>query len=241
MLVNIYIDTKEKKPFLDKLQENNIIFTTKSLNVGDILFSDHNNQELLIIERKTLDDLASSLNDGRYKEQKLRLKTCSCRVIYLIEGETWNKFYHKTFDEEKLKGCIINTMVRDKISVYRTKNMDDTIEFIKDIYKRLPKYMNEMNKNEEDKYEIKLKKKDNITNNICYINQLRQIPGVSQTFAEKIAENYPTMKQLFNAYNNIGEEDEKQKKQMLKNIMVTDKRKLGPVLSERIYNFLYFE
>lgn len=41
-----------------------------------------------ICERKTADDLAASIIDGRYDEQKFRLKNCDINnVIYLIEGK----------------------------------------------------------------------------------------------------------------------------------------------------------
>lgn len=40
-----------------------------------------------IVERKTADDLAASIMDGRYEEQKFRLKGCGINnVIYLVEG-----------------------------------------------------------------------------------------------------------------------------------------------------------
>ena len=40
-----------------------------------------------IVERKTADDLAASIMDGRYEEQKYRLKTCGINnVVYLVEG-----------------------------------------------------------------------------------------------------------------------------------------------------------
>ena len=40
-----------------------------------------------IVERKTGSDLASSIIDGRYEEQKFRLKNCGINnVIYLVEG-----------------------------------------------------------------------------------------------------------------------------------------------------------
>ena len=40
-----------------------------------------------LIERKTADDLAASILDGRYEEQKFRLKSCGIsNVIYLVEG-----------------------------------------------------------------------------------------------------------------------------------------------------------
>ena len=40
-----------------------------------------------IVERKTADDLAASIMDGRYEEQKYRLKNCGINnVVYLVEG-----------------------------------------------------------------------------------------------------------------------------------------------------------
>ena len=40
-----------------------------------------------ITERKTADDLAASIMDGRYEEQKYRLKNCGINnVVYLVEG-----------------------------------------------------------------------------------------------------------------------------------------------------------
>ena len=42
------------------------------LPLGDIIICDEE-EELLIIERKTLQDLAASIKDGRYEEQSYRL------------------------------------------------------------------------------------------------------------------------------------------------------------------------
>lgn len=40
-----------------------------------------------IAERKTFNDLSSSIIDGRYSEQKLRLKDCRIRnTMYIVEG-----------------------------------------------------------------------------------------------------------------------------------------------------------
>ena len=40
-----------------------------------------------IMERKKADDLASSIIDGRYKDQKYRLKNCGIsNVYYVYEG-----------------------------------------------------------------------------------------------------------------------------------------------------------
>lgn len=243
-MINIIVDCKEKQKFTDTLKKYNN-FTIRSLDMGDIIFQ-YKNTNVLYIERKTINDLASSLNDGRYHEQKTRLK--GKNVIYLIEGDydkDLNKIYNKTFDKEKFKGCLINTMVRDNINIYLTKNMEESAIFIKDISKRLPKYVNKLvgemdnkfiNINNEDftySNSLKVKKKDNITPQVCFINQLRQISGVSILIAQKIVDEYLSMSNLICKYNEC--ED---KENMLRDIKINN-RKIGPVLSKRIYYYLF--
>ena len=45
----------------------------KQLDLGDIIICDEEGSELLMFERKTPSDLASSIIDGRYNEQSFRL------------------------------------------------------------------------------------------------------------------------------------------------------------------------
>ena len=44
----------------------------QNLLIGDYIFK-HNDELITIIERKTIEDFAASINDGRYREQKERL------------------------------------------------------------------------------------------------------------------------------------------------------------------------
>ena len=48
----------------------------KSLPIGDVIISNDDREEKLIIERKTMRDLASSIRDNRYNEQSYRLDEC---------------------------------------------------------------------------------------------------------------------------------------------------------------------
>jgi ERCC4-type nuclease len=75
---------------------------------------------IIIIERKTLNDLSASIKDGRYKEQKERLVhslKSNVRKIMLIEGEKMSDFKlpAKTFDS-----VVVNTMLRDNIHIHIT-------------------------------------------------------------------------------------------------------------------------
>ncbi len=62
-----------------------------NLPLGDIILVDDSTTiEKVIIERKTLYDLAASIKDGRYNEQSFRLNNVSLpnhNIIYLIEGD----------------------------------------------------------------------------------------------------------------------------------------------------------
>ena len=57
------------------INKNNSDITLESvqLSVGDIIIQDDDETELLVIERKSVKDLAASITDGRYSEQSFRL------------------------------------------------------------------------------------------------------------------------------------------------------------------------
>ena len=110
MKIIIDVDYREKKliKFLNILQKDfnysHLEINTKDLPLGDIIISKTNKlnekKELMIIERKNLNDLASSIRDGRYKEQSYRLSNTGLHnhnIVYLIEGNiaTWSNRYTK--------------------------------------------------------------------------------------------------------------------------------------------------
>lgn len=63
---------------------------TAQLPIGDIIVKTDENKEVLIIERKTFQDLLASIKDGRYEEQSHRLTHSTGipthNIIYLLEG-----------------------------------------------------------------------------------------------------------------------------------------------------------
>ena len=84
------IDNRERK-VIDCISKKNIEYKLTNLNIGDYIFAYNPKEDnpKVIIERKTVDDLASSIKDGRYKEQKVRLlneQNNGHQIIYIIEG-----------------------------------------------------------------------------------------------------------------------------------------------------------
>ena len=145
MSYSLHIDYREHK-LKSYFKDINLVYNKKKVNVvienldlGDIVIK-KNNKELLVIERKTLSDLHSSINDGRYKEQKKRLMEnfISFQIVYLIENCNID-FIKKKFKyvESIITGSIINSTFRDNIKILRTNNIDDSINYIKTLVKKV--------------------------------------------------------------------------------------------------------
>ena len=226
MNVQIIVDSRETKLFsllterdLD-IYKDNISIQKEQLELGDIhiIF----NEITYIYERKTVNDLLSSIKDGRYKEQKNRLLANSFNNNYIIEGDTITS--NKNFKNQKtLTSVYLNSIYRDKINVFFTTNIDDTATFllllVSKIIEKPENYLNENNKISQDYIDvckIKSQKNKNIDKDTCYLLQLSQIPNISKEIAKKIKEIYPTMYSLINALQQ--QPDEKSKISLLTKI-----------------------
>ena len=125
MSFELLIDSREKI-LKEYFHEEHFV----NLDVGDIIIK-KNEQIVLVIERKTINDLKCSIVDGRWKEQKTRLlnNIPRERIIYLIEGNILKKTTMKG-GSKTLIGATINCMLRDGIKVYKTTNVKETVMFI---------------------------------------------------------------------------------------------------------------
>ena len=220
-----------------------------NLTLGDIILKYENNI-ILLIERKTTEDLASSIRDGRHKEQKYRLMNSelnSKNILFLIEGEL-KDMKHGKVDKKTLQGSILNTMFRDGLQVYRTENIKETIYFVERLMDKVLKdkkcvsnLVEEIPETKLDYVDTKvLSKKKCLTPKVYNQLVLMQIPGVSKIFVETIMEKYSSIKKIINEYNNLIEE--KERENLLTELELKGKkRKIGKVISKRIYEFLFSE
>jgi ERCC4-type nuclease len=108
----------------------NITVVTENLPLGDVIICDENNVERLIIERKSIRDLSSSIKDGRYEEQSYRLNGSpfsNHNIIYLIEGDLNSKFLFKDrIDKISLYSAMFSLNHYKGFSVLRTFSIDET-------------------------------------------------------------------------------------------------------------------
>jgi crossover junction endonuclease MUS81 len=224
--MNLIIDTRERK-LIELLKKNKtkLQFEVKHLDIGDIIFEEIKSKEnKIVIERKTIQDLLSSIVDGRYKEQKMRLLSSNYNIMYIIEGEIADKKIYTSIVSMSLEG----------INVIYSATIGDTIHIISKMYKKLLKngFKNEKNKNVNYSTVVKICKKKNMTPTVCAIAQLSQIPGVSNNTAMIIIDMYETI-------GNLVLQFEKLNPNMLSEIKINGKRRLGDKKSCDIYKFLF--
>ena len=132
----IKIDTREQELFIkcQKVIEENLKFKdikliSETLPLGDIIINDGTN-DCVIIERKTLTDLAASIKDGRYDEQSYRLNGIhhhNHNIIYLIEGDMHNfNTFKARIDKQTLYSAMFSIQYFKGFSVMRSNNIFET-------------------------------------------------------------------------------------------------------------------
>lgn len=109
------------------------------LVIGDAtLRSGDNDDDIILFERKTLNDLAASIRDGRYKEQSFRMnqycELANHNIIYIIEGDM-TKYADKTpgsnpISKKALYSAMFSMLYLKGFSVFRTSNVRETADLI---------------------------------------------------------------------------------------------------------------
>ncbi|XP_072232217.1 crossover junction endonuclease MUS81 [Leuresthes tenuis] len=264
-----------KQELVKELQRNGVHFDIRKLNVGDFLWVAREKvaplpgqlrapagKELVldyIIERKRMDDLCGSIIDGRFREQKFRLKRCGLRrPIYLVEGSA-AAASHLSLPETTLQQAIVNTQVVDGFFVKRVQDVRESAAYLTVMTRYLTKlYQNCLlicrsrelegdgwSDTEEGgspscslmsfaEFNYGAVKNKCQTVREVFARQLMQISGLSGDKATAILEQYSTPHSLLTAYERCANEAEKEK--LLSCIRYGKlKRNVGPALSRTVY------
>jgi ERCC4-type nuclease len=233
-------ETKLKEFFSNsKFEYESVIY--ENLVHGDIqIIFNGEESPLFIFERKTIDDLIASIKDGRYKNQKAILLESGYetkQIYYIIEGPLkWNSQPKQSIDKT-VHGAIINTLLRDKIGIFYTRNIEETFELIRCIYQRVKddpsKYKKETIEIEKQIKTLSIKDKNNPET--CFKNMLCQIPHVNIRSAEAIVSQYQTMQNLIYTLKPKSQEEKSQELNQLK----INNRKISSKVVESIIEYLF--
>jgi len=181
------------------------------LHLGDVIISDDDGIELLIIERKTIRDLVASIKDGRYEEQSFRLNNIGIpnhNIIYLIEGDL--NFYdagYMRMPKKTLYSAMFGLNYYKGFSLVRTAHIAETAEYIlrmSDKMKRKGAVLGYYNGGEQEPIKnyceiVKKVKKNNITPENIGSILLSQIPSISSVTALVIMAKFDSLHALLKA------------------------------------------
>jgi ERCC4-type nuclease len=226
------------------------VLRSESLPVGDVIISSSDGAtDYLVFERKSLQDLASSICDGRYKEQSLRLQAFprvhAHNVVYVVEGD-FSRYSARFSNIGKgaLQSAMCSLNYYKGFSVVRTMSVAETFEIIHS-------YANKLSGGDKRPHDsqggvrgamlgtvgycsalkVKQVKCENITpQNIGEI-MLCNIPGISNKTAAAVMKKYTTLRALMDALKEGGDA-------CLADIRLETQRKLSKQCIQNIYNFL---
>jgi len=212
--MQLLVDAREPKSLVANLnvlkEKSNIDVSIiqKNLTIGDYIFYDEiNSKELLIIERKSLADLESSIKDGRYKEQSFRLNESPLHnhnIIYLLEGAIIN--YKNVEFKSTLYSTLFSLNYYKGFSVINVLNQNESCDLLLAIASKLIRenkpgfYCQPLTStnlvNPEYSVILKSTKKSHITKDNIFTIMLKQIPGISNVSALALVSEFKTMENL---------------------------------------------
>lgn len=127
-------------------QEPDISFSVKTLDLADIEYLGVKGQRFLF-ERKTIKDLASSLNDGRFKDQKDRLlgvleREPQTAIAYILEGSMKggeNDIIQGRIRLGMVRSLLYTIQLRYRIPIIYTNGIQDTATWVRRFHRHLGK------------------------------------------------------------------------------------------------------
>lgn len=257
--MHLVIDSHEKALFdaLTPLLSN---VSMEPLLLGDILIRetvDKESPSWLLIERKSINDLLSSIKDKRYDEQSLRLSQASemhlHNIIYLVEGLLPSSFGQNEEIKRKRR-VVFSSMVSLQqfkgFSLMRTNSLEETAEWLVYLVQKLQMdfekkgkrllYSNLTSTTQADagvhvpySEVVHKAKKENFTAENIGAVMLSQIPGISSASATELLSPFNGNIACF-----IQAATEDPKGVLFEGIMPQSKKKIRKNVAESIYRLM---
>lgn len=267
-----------KEETVRHLQRCGVNYDRRNLNIGDFLwiarerveevpgqYHQREPRELVlpyIVERKRLDDLWQSVKDGRYEEQKFRLKGCGLKhLYYLIEDfPTKREFWGRAggggnlVTPEAIEQAIANTAVQEGFTVKRTDDQKGTIEYLTMVTRLLRRKYQHLTLRSCTQTDIAdglvgrrdttllpfkhfnetSRKNKDLKVGEVWAKMLLRLKGLSVDMAYAIVTRYPTLRDLLDAYSACSTPTEKIK--LINEITygIENKRKIPKNVAEAV-------
>lgn len=204
--LRIVVDERERKSGIpDLLKKIGLQVDIKTLPVGDYIVGPE-----MVVERKSISDLISSVFDGRLFVQCNRLKEHFANPVLLMEGNVDD--LDKIVDNPLIfYGAISSVALDFKIPVIPTASADHTVKLLISMCSR---------KEQNGPFLKKIKKYTDIQRQ--QLSTLSSLPGVGEKTAIRMLEKFGSPLKVFNAtlvelskVEGLGESRAKKIRQML--------------------------
>lgn len=176
------IDRREKR----LLEVYDAPHAVETLDVGDFIC--RYEDKTWIGERKTVQDLAASLKDGRWHEQTARLLASGCKVVFIVEGDLKSV----QFSYESLIGAAVNTELRRNCHMFRTWDIWETALLLKHLVSK----MQCCSTSAPNGLRLVSKRKRDADTETCYMRMLMCVPSVSENVAKALLKRFGTLPNL---------------------------------------------
>lgn len=177
----ILIDNREKNSLVPAiLSKLNIDYEFTHLPTGDYIIND------VVIERKTIPDLKSSIIDKRMLFQFRELKQYP-KSILIVEGFSNFEFYGGIIHENALRGFILSIALEHKIPIIFTENEEDSAKYLAVLAKKTKKSS------------LSLRQKLQLDKDEQKQFILEGFPGIGPQTARKLLNKFKSIKNIINA------------------------------------------
>lgn len=191
--MTLAIDSRERGLLKCLIEKYSIDPAVKQLSLGDAMVS--TGTKTILVERKTVADLAASIADGRYREQRARLldaQGSGCTAMYIIEGS-----YSKCgIPYTTLLSAMLSCAVKYKFPVVQTASIEETCYLLT----RLVKDIDALCDGTVDE-EFVPQKRMHIDPRI---GALASAKRVSPSVARRVLEHYGTVADVVDAFRRDG-------------------------------------
>jgi len=229
----------------------------KNIEIGDVIWVAENKMNKkeryvldYIIERKAVEDLSSSIKDGRYTSQKYHLEHAGLwRVMYLVEGDIKTGKLTEP-DKKQIFSACIETDILNEMYILRTENVSPgTIDLyvnltnsIKSLYNPMRMDGNSMQRQQSalptfHEFTENMRdftSKERTVENMWGI-MLTQVSLIGLAKAEAIINQYPTPIAMYEEFDSLN-----WNKSNCENVIAQIEckgKKIGPAAARKVFEF----
>jgi ERCC4-type nuclease len=168
--------------------------TLADLPVGDVLCEYLDGRQTWVAERKTVDDLASSIKSGRWAEQTSRLYQSGYdRIFFILVGDLRST---RHFPYDSLLGAIVNAELRPRSYVLRSFDLSETAAIVLTLCKKAGCPSTGVPSGLRPPITPTSKRKRDADASTVWSRQLMCIPSISEKIAKALLAHFGTLPAL---------------------------------------------